>query len=631
MGLQIGFHKHENYMTDDACAEKAEIAFSKFRSDLGACNLRSVNFLIVNPGKAASYYNFYSNNGFTEDAVSRNMRPTMPYLLELNRLKQNHNLEKLPTVGRNSQLYLGKEMSDTPVRGGPPSVLFLRSISLSKGSATMEGAERLVVLGLDEIERASLDPRVSPTTSSRIYLNIIPDFDLGINETVGRFQAIMDALISKYATRLLKLNVDEIEVKIRVKDEEGTIIPIRLIASSSTGGWLTREAYREYLDPITGQTTQYCSLLGEEVCIMDPYPTSNILARKRAAARRVGSTYATDFLGLMEVANIKSWSDHYEAVGRTGIPPPSAFTFDELVLSPTSGELVKEKRFPGNNKVGMLAWHINMKTPSYPEGREVVVIANDVTIQSGSFGVQEDEFFYKASEYARLRGLPRIFMSCNSGARIGLVDDLKSKYKVAWKDESNPLLGFDYLYLTEETYNSLKEGTVQATEMVVNGETRYVLDAIIGQVHGIGVENLRGSGLIAGETSRAYEETFTLSYVTGRSVGIGAYLNRLGQRVIQMNNGPMILTGYSALNKLLGKEVYTSQDQLGGPQIMYPNGISHQVVEDDREGMAAVLGWINYTPKDFNSLQPIPEGAEDPSRPIDFMPSKTPYDPRHML
>lgn len=54
------------------------------------------------------------------------------------------------------------------------------------------------------------------------------------------------------------------------------------------------------------------------------------------------------------------------------------------------------------------------------------------------------------------------------------------------------------------------------------------------QVHGIGVENLRGSGMIAGETARAYDEGFTLSYVTGRSVGIGAYLVRLGQRTIQM-------------------------------------------------------------------------------------------------
>ena len=34
--------------------------------------------------------------------------------------------------------------------------------------------------------------------------------------------------------------------------------------------------------------------------------------------------------------------------------------------------------------------------------------------------------------------------------------------------------------------------------------------------------------------ARAYDEVFTLSYITGRSVGIGAYLNRLGQRTIQM-------------------------------------------------------------------------------------------------
>merc|ERR1719401_2831170 len=111
---------------------------------------------------------------------------------------------------------------------------------------------------------------------------------------------------------------------------------------------------------------------------------------------------------------------------------------------------------------------------------------------------------------------------------------------------------------------------------------RHRLDAVVGSDlastrGGIGVENLQGSGLIAGETSRAYAETFTLSYVTGRSVGIGAYLNRLGQRTIQMRNGPMLLTGFSALNKLLGNEVYTSQDQLGGPQVMYPNGVSHQL------------------------------------------------------
>merc|ERR1711871_791225 len=266
-------------------------------------------------------------------------------------------------------------------------------------------------------------------------------------------------------------------------------------------------------------------------------------------------------------------------------------------------------------------------------GRDVVVIANDVTVQSGSFGVLEDEFFFKASEYAREHGLPRVFISCNSGARIGLVDDLKPKFEVAWKDPNNPSLGFDYLYLSEDVYNSLPAGTVDATEVKgPDGSTRHRLDAIIGTFNGIGVENLRGSGLIAGETSRAYDETFTLSYVTGRSVGIGAYLNRLGQRVIQMQQGPMILAGYQALNKLLGKEVYTSQDQLGGPQIMYPNGVSHEIVPDDQAGVKSIMDWLSYTPKTaYSSHAGAVTGADPIDRPVEFMPTKAPYDPRHML
>lgn len=64
----------------------------------------------------------------------------------------------------------------------------------------------------------------------------------------------------------------------------------------------------------------------------------------------------------------------------------------------------------------------------------------------------------------------------------------------------------------------------------------------------LGVENLMGSGLIAGETSRAYEEIFTLTLVVGRTVGIGAYLVRLGQRTIQKaRDCPIILTGYQVL------------------------------------------------------------------------------------
>jgi len=125
------------------------------------------------------------------------------------------------------------------------------------------------------------------------------------------------------------------------------------------------------------------------------------------------------------------------------------------VLKPTD-------RLVGLNDIGMIAWHATMKTPEYPEGRELVIIANDVTYQSGSFGVKEDDFFRAASEYARLRGLPRIYLSSNSGARIGLVDELKGLFKIAWNDINNPSLGFKYLYLTPDDYENLKPGTVNA-------------------------------------------------------------------------------------------------------------------------------------------------------------------------
>eukprot|EP00746_Dinoflagellata_sp_MGD_P159399 gnl/MRDRNA2_/MRDRNA2_86689_c0_seq2.p1 gnl/MRDRNA2_/MRDRNA2_86689_c0~~gnl/MRDRNA2_/MRDRNA2_86689_c0_seq2.p1 ORF type:complete len:2174 (+),score=459.70 gnl/MRDRNA2_/MRDRNA2_86689_c0_seq2:114-6635(+) len=628
--LYVGFGKGPD---EDVAAAKIGSYLQANKGALDNLKLMSVNMFIGKTGTRPSYFNYYSGTGYKEDLVSRNLRPTRSALLELKRLEESYDLTTLPSVGRNSQMLLAVEkLADgtKPRRGGPPQVVFLRSTTHRTDAVSEFGAERTVLSGFDELDRARLDPRVTATTSSRLFLNVVPTLDVPVDKIGEMWNSVMEGITSKHATRLLELNVDEIEVKVTVKDGSD-IVPVRLVSSSSSRGWLSLMAYREYVDPVTGVTTQYCDLASDtEKCMLSSYPVAGPLQNKRATARRVGSTYAHDFLGLLDVALIRDWQKHLET-SKAGISmPKNLLTSKELVLDST-GNMVPSDRQPGENKIGMLAWTVNIKTPQYPEGRDVVIISNDVTIQSGSFGVLEDEFFYKASEYARQRGLPRIFISCNSGARIGLVEDLKPKFKVQWKDESCPALGFEYLYLTEEDYKSLPEGTVKAEPKEVNGQTQYVLSAIIGQTNGIGVENLQGSGLIAGETSRAYDETFTLSYVTGRSVGIGAYLNRLGQRVIQMKQGPMILTGFSALNKLLGKQVYTSQDQLGGPQIMYPNGISHEVVENDGEGMAAVLDWINFTPKDFNAPQPIPASAEDPERPIDFMPTKTPYDPRHML
>ena len=99
---------------------------------------------------------------------------------------------------------------------------------------------------------------------------------------------------------------------------------------------------------------------------------------------------------------------------------------------------------------------------------------------------------------------------------------------------------------------------------------------------------------------------FTLTYVTGRSVGIGAYLVRLGQRTIQKEtSAPILLTGYQALNKLMGRSVYNSNAQLGGPLVMERNGVSHQIVNDDMRGVEAILKWLAFVPARRGGALPI--------------------------
>lgn len=95
----------------------------------------------------------------------------------------------------------------------------------------------------------------------------------------------------------------------------------------------------------------------------------------------------------------------------------------ELVLD---GEnLVEQKRLPGENDVGMVAWRLSLFTPEYPSGRDVILIANDLTHLIGSFGPKEDLVFYRASERARQLGIPRVYFSANSGARIGLAEEVR--------------------------------------------------------------------------------------------------------------------------------------------------------------------------------------------------------------
>ena len=104
----------------------------------------------------------------------------------------------------------------------------------------------------------------------------------------------------------------------------------------------------------------------------------------------------------------------------------------------------------------MVAWRMTLNTPEYPEGREIIVIANDITYLIGSFGPGEDLVFLRASELARKLQVPRIYIAVNSGARIGLAEEVKQLFKVAWEDPSAPDRVNMYLYISKSRSTMLE-------------------------------------------------------------------------------------------------------------------------------------------------------------------------------
>ena len=423
--------------------------------------------------------------------------------------------------------------------------------------------DRLVGDILDTLEVVSSQLRQADC--NHISVNCV----YSLNVTFDDVQEALAGFIERHGKRLWRLRVTQAEIRVVIEDDEGNVLPIRAFIENVSGFVVKFEAYQEVTNEKGASVLKSIGEQGQFHLqpVNFPYSTKESLQPRRYQAHIIGTTYVYDFPDLFRQAVEKAWRSLTAYLPHVKIPV-DLLSASELVLD--DGVLTEINRPPGLNTCGMVAWVFTMKTPEYSKGRRVVVISNDITYQIGSFGPIEDEFFYKATQYARQHGMPRIYLSANSGARIGLADEVMSLFDVAWREPGKPEKGFDYLYLTPEnldTLNGLGPGSVITNEIEVAGERRHQLTSIIGLKDGLGVECLRGSGLIAGETSRAYDDIFTISMVTARSVGIGAYLVRLGQRVVQVEGQPIILTGAQAINKVLGKEVYTSNIQLGGPQV----------------------------------------------------------------
>ena len=84
----------------------------------------------------------------------------------------------------------------------------------------------------------------------------------------------------------------------------------------------------------------------------------------------------------------------------------------------------------------------------------------------------------------------------------------------------------------------------------------------------------------------------------------------------------------------MGREIYTTNDQLGGPMIMFPNGVSHQLSVSHLETVSKALTWLAFvSPRKGIRFSLSEITFSDPvDRDIQFIPQKgMTYDPRNLL
>lgn len=610
-------------------------------------------------GHGGHFFTFRNSSGFEEDRLVRNIETPLAFQLDLQRLS-NFNIRMVP-IGRSMSRSQAVHVYEaTPKNSGSTNSagmrrFFVRALVREAERVKLDvgtydaypGPERVFVQALRALESVQDDSKAK-ARKNHIFMNVLSDAATVNAEYV---EGIIRTLHRRYAKRLIAQNVEEFEIRVNAVLAEGApSMPIRVIASNPTGFALNIDTYVEASDPTNPQDSMYYSIsegdgglggalaamgLGTNEADIDgtastgnlhgkplytPYPVADEFDDRRARARAASTTFAYDFPDLFRKSIEFAWRQYLSSTGVKEIMPPRKLLVEteELVLDDDfeAGDLIDPVAAPhlcrvdrkaGRNSIGMVAWRFIMRTPQYPKGREVVVIANDITVKAGSFGTREDALFDQASKYARVNGLPRLYIAANSGARIGMADEVKRAFQVKWVNDEDPTKGYEYIYVDEDTYNQLgPDGRKSLLAERVEGTDHFRLNAIVGESPDLGVENLRGSGTIAGETARAYDESFTLSYVSGRSVGIGAYLIRLGQRVVQKGkNAPILLTGYQALNSLMGRDVYTSNLQLGGTKVMYANGVSHLSVRHDLEGVASMVKWLSYIPERRGAALPL--------------------------
>ena len=542
---------------DEEVSKRCSALLANWQGVLASADIRRVSLLFTQEHDdefeeycAPALFTFRFPD-FHEDSIYRRIDPSHALHLDLNRVAGNFRVKSLGSRHTSTcqiHLYEGTPRSAALAKdkaANRAARVFVRALSFVLDFSS-SSFERILVDALNALDLSSS----TSSADNHLFINLVSDFEKAVLDPVVVEQVVVD-ILKRHGERVTNLGIVEVEARIVCcLSPDSPPIALRLVASNPTGFVHVMSTYVEAavesgsdrIFKLIGGTKASLASTGdsswEGLNVDTPYPLTRPFDAQRKAAQRSSDTlYCYDVPALFEAAVERQWQGSATAeeieggISTTSRPLMVMYTTELVVQKKNGGgswtmddylngelKLAQLHRGAGANDVGMVAWLMVLKTVEYPQGRQVVLIANDITHKAGSFGTREDVVFKMASEYARQMRVPRIYIAANSGARIGLAAEVKSRFKVAFKDPSKPDGGFDFIYVTKEDYEDLNKEMkqVMAKPVTHNGEEVYQITDIIGAEPDLGVENLKGSGLIAGETSIAYDEIFTMTIVLGR-------------------------------------------------------------------------------------------------------------------
>lgn len=411
------------HLSDDEISAMVTTYLASQQLELQKRCIRRVSFIVPRSQPMPTIFTYRYSMGYIEDVLFRYIEAPLAFHLDLHRLaKFNISLvDGVQSSTGNIHLYRAYPKDK---KGGRRFFARLVSFTSDVRSSDMESlfVEALDQLALVKGREDSEDPLYKKNTSSNhIFINIVSP-DTVMKPDV--YDGILKKIANKYWYKMLRLAATTVELKLSCRlAPDADPLFIRLVATNPTGFVLKVDKYFEAL--VDGKTI-FKSISRSNKGPWDglethfPYEVTANFEEQRANAMAASDTlYVYDWPMLFETATEAQWTEYNKEkhLSEAEIEfnlPNQFFSCKELVLydnktkEPFSkgwtaaeaeerGVLVPSDREPGKNDVGMVAWIMNISTPEAPQGRDIVVICNDITHQAGSFGTKEDIVFFKVS------------------------------------------------------------------------------------------------------------------------------------------------------------------------------------------------------------------------------------------